>query len=199
MSRFGDRDYDCNCTGSAEVVELLEPTPPGSPRASFPENMGYWSERTEADKETIRIIPVKDSREFDQIKGILMAGLERGENLRSLISGYDDGVFKWTPRIVRMERLENPVMMDCFKVTERKMIFDNSRRPESNQFKGSPQTVAFHGTDMECVRKIVETGFKVLPVCFVRHWLLTPFSSPNSTVATATGSAPTPTRTGRLL
>ena len=58
------------------------------------------------------------------------------------------------------------------------MIFDNSlREPESDRFVGTPQTVAFHGTEPRAMAAIVREGFKVRrAVLAVARPLKPPFS-----------------------
>lgn len=143
-------------------MELLEATPPSSPRneASFPENFGYWKERSPDEVDENCIVEVTGG-EFEQLKDLFMKSLERGREVRTEVVGYGQRIFEVVPKILSISRMENPTMLECFKAAERKMICENKRRTPEEQFKGSPQTVAFHGTTRRNMEKIHQYGFKV--------------------------------------
>ena len=158
-SRTGGRDYDCNCTGSFPVVELLAPTPPTSPRALNPGD--FWGARTADEEEKFRREWVTDPVEYQRVKDTLEEGLARGRGMASVLSGYDTKILDYTVYLASIFRYENPVLMECFRSAERKMVFDNSKRPEAARFQGRPVKIAFHGTDPKTARIIAEMGFKL--------------------------------------
>jgi hypothetical protein len=159
--KTGVRDYDCNCTGTVPVVELLAPTPPTSPRqACQPLNAGdFWQIRTADTRDEFRRVWVTDSVEYQRVKDIVHASLARGHSMAASLPHYHVSVLENTMDITSIFRIENPVLMELFRSAERMMVFASSQRPDG--FAGSPVAIAFHGTDAETADKIERGGFKL--------------------------------------
>ena len=146
----------------SHVVELLDTTPPPSPRgrSKFPDN--YWLPRDQDDQYAVRLLPVtKDSAEFAEVKGLIEERLERGRAMKESLKGYGHYIFEPQMDIKSIIRVENGIERECFLAAERKMIHNNQQRPKESQFEGSPQELVFHGTDASSAEKIARGGFKV--------------------------------------
>ena len=87
--------------------------------------------------------------------------MEEGWTKRGLLRDYSS----LTPHpienmeVVRIQRVENPVLYDAFGAMESKWRLLNANRPKAEQIDGDPSALMYHGTSRAAAESICRVGF----------------------------------------